>query len=329
MKLFFTWLKTKYKILLLLLLFAIILSGSFVLYRLPFEALAYPVLLCLLTGCVFLFCDYGAFRKRYKTYEEIKKMSAVMTELLPGTGTLEEKELRDIIDSLREQSVSAEEALTARYRDMTEYYSVWAHQIKTPIASMKLSLQNEDSELSRKLTSDLSRIEQYVQMVLAFLRLDSPSTDYVFREYDLDPLIRQSVKKFAPDFICKKLRLDYAPLRSGIVTDEKWFSFVIEQILSNAVKYTGEGGSVKIYMTGADILCIADTGIGIAPDELPRIFEKGYTGFNGRTDKTASGIGLYLCKRICSNLGIDISVQSEPGSGTVVLLDLTQNKITE
>lgn len=329
MKLFFSWLKTKRKTLFLFLLFALIFAFSFLLYRLPAEAVIYPCALCLLAGGVFALRDFQSFKKKHDTYEDVKKLTAALIESLPDPETLHEKSLQELVLSLKQQNISEEAALTAKYRDMTEYYSVWAHQIKTPIASMKLTLQNEDSPVSRKLSSDLARIEQYVEMVLAFLRLDSPSTDYVFKKTELDPLIRRSVKKFAPDFIGKKIKLEYEPTSFSYVTDEKWFSFVLEQLLSNAVKYTGEGGSVKIYMTEPNTLCIADTGIGIAPDDLPRIFEKGYTGINGRADKSASGIGLYLCKRICKNLGIELSAQSEPGLGTAIMLDLTQKEVGE
>lgn len=206
---------------------------------------------------------------------------------------------------------------------MTDYYSVWVHQIKTPIASMKLMLQNEDTVLARKLSTDLFRIEQYVGMVLAFLRLDSESSDYVFQEYELDHIIRQSVKKFSIEFIEKKIRLCFEPTGEKLITDEKWFSFCLEQILSNALKYTKEG-SVRIYMEAPHTLCIEDTGIGIAPEDIPRIFEKGYTGYNGRRDKQASGLGLYLCRRTCNGLGIGLSAKSCLGQGTVIRMEMEQ-----
>jgi signal transduction histidine kinase len=191
---------------------------------------------------------------------------------------------------------------------------------------MRLTLQSEDTETARRLSGDLNRIEEYVEMVLTYLRLDSDDTDYLIREYDLDEIIKPAVRKFAREFILKKLSLDYAPTGYTVLTDEKWLSFVIEQIISNAVKYTSEGG-VKIYMDETGILCIRDTGIGICAEDLPRIFENGYTGFNGRGDKRASGIGLYLCKRITDNLGHGISVESVPGEGTTVRLDLRKHDL--
>ena len=217
--------------------------------------------------------------------------------------------------------------MNARYTDMLEYYTVWAHQIKTPIASMHLTLQNEDSDAARRASEDLFRIEQYVEMVLMFLRLDADSTDYVIRSYDLDAILKQAVRKFSTQFIYKKLRLSYEGVHTSVVTDEKWLLFVVEQVLSNAVKYTPAGGEITLYLESPKTLCIRDTGCGIAPEDLPRIFEKGYTGLNGRADKSASGIGLYLCRRILKNLGHSISAQSEVGKGTVISIDLAQNAL--
>ena len=209
---------------------------------------------------------------------------------------------------------------------MVEYYTVWAHQIKTPIAAMRLNLQSEDTESARKLMGDLNRIESYVEMVLTFLRLDSDSTDYLIKEYDIDEIVRPAIRKFSREFILKRLKLEYEPVQYKAVTDSKWLSFIIEQIISNAVKYTSEG-SVRIYMNEPGVLCIEDTGIGISEEDLPRIFENGYTGFNGREDKRASGIGLYLCKRIADNLGHRLSAESKQGVGTKMILDLRAKNI--
>ena len=189
---------------------------------------------------------------------------------------------------------------------------------------MELTLRQEDSPQARRLLGELSRIEQYVEMALTYLRLESAESDYVFRDCALDPIIRQSVKRFSAEFIGRKIRLDYEPADYTLVTDEKWLGFVLEQLLSNALKYT-RTGSVRIFLEH-ETLCIADTGIGIAPEDLPRIFEKGYTGLNGRTDRKATGLGLYLCRRVCENLGIGLRAESTPGTGTTVFLDLSQRQ---
>ena len=324
MNLFKIYIKEHIKVLAAFLLFFCVLTVSFFLYHLPVEAVVYPTLLCVLIGVIFILIDYGKVRKKHLQLSEIKKLNAAMISTLPDIEGVYDADYQEIIKTLQAEITELEKETSSKYQRMVDYYTIWVHQIKTPIASMKLNLQNEDTGLSRKLSSDLLRIEQYVEMVLAYLRLDSSSSDYVFKEHDMDTIIKQSVKKFASEFIIRKIRLEYQPVTETVVTDDKWISFVVEQIISNALKYTREDGSIKIYMTEPKTLCIEDTGIGIAPEDLPRIFEKGYTGYNGRNDKRASGIGLFLCKRICKNLGAKISAVSEPDKGTVIRIDLEQ-----
>lgn len=323
MKIFGAYIKQKSKILLIILLFCIIFAIVFYLYKLPVEAVIYPSLLCVLFGAILMVLDFAKIKRRHKILEKLGNMPSAMIDELPSVSNINDYGYQRIIRSLQKEISQLESDSNNRFNDMVDYYTVWAHQIKTPIASMRLTLQNEDTPLSRKLLSDLFRIEQYVEMIMAFLRLDSTSSDYVFKEHNIDTIIRQAVKKYANEFIDRKISLVYNPIDYTVVTDDKWLSFVIEQILSNALKYT-QKGSIKIYMNENMMLCIEDTGIGIAPEDLPRIFEKGYTGYNGRNDKKASGLGLYLCKRICKNLDTGITVLSEIDKGTIVRIDLKQ-----
>lgn len=323
MKIFGAYIKQKSKILLIILLFCIIFAIVFYLYKLPVEAVIYPSLLCILFGTILIVLDFAKIKRRYKILEKLGNMPSAMIDELPSVSNINDYGYQRIIRSLQKEISQLEADSNNRFNDMVDYYTVWAHQIKTPIASMRLTLQNEDTPLSRKLLSDLFRIEQYVEMIMAFLRLDSTSSDYVFKEHNIDTIIRQAVKKYANEFIDRKISLVYNPINYTVVTDDKWLSFVIEQILSNALKYTRKG-SIKIYMNENMMLCIEDTGIGIAPEDLPRIFEKGYTGYNGRNDKKASGLGLYLCKLICKNLDTGITVLSEIDKGTIVRIDLKQ-----
>ena len=238
--------------------------------------------------------------------------------------TLSEADMTEKITELcRECGRLATELKNVR-QDYNDYYTVWVHQIKTPIAAMKMMLEREDTKENREISSELFRIEQYVEMLLGYIRLESDSNDLVIREYDLDDMIRQAIRKFAPLFVERRLKLDYEPIGVTISTDEKWFVFAIEQIVSNAVKYTKQGGITIRFEDGC--LIISDSGIGIAKEDLPRIFEKGYTGFNGRSDKKATGLGLYLCKRACDMLSISIEARSGEGSGSRFILDLRQRK---
>ncbi len=326
MKLFLKYLYQRRRVFLLVAVFSVIFCTSFLLYHLPLAALAYPTLLCLFVGCILLICDFLRVKKTHDTLACIRSITDTMAQALPGDDAIEIADYQQIIRLIGEEHNHYRLQTDQRYSDMIDYYTVWAHQIKTPIASMRLTLQNEDSPLARKLSADLQRIEQYVEMVLTFLRLDADSTDYMIREYPLDPIIRQAVRKFSYEFIGRKIRLEYEPVDLRVITDEKWLSFVIEQVLSNALKYTQEG-SISIRVRDGCKLIIRDTGMGIAPEDLPRIFENGYTGFNGRTDKKASGIGLYLCKRICSNLGHTIHAESIVDGGTTIIIDLKQNRL--
>ncbi len=327
MKFLFMYLGKRKKSLLVFFLFVIIFGGVFFLYSLPLKAVFYPMLICVIIGGIILFFDYKKAYSKHKRLTEIEKLNSALMERFPALETQDDIDYQNIIESLREEIKELETKADIRYQDTVDYYTTWVHQIKTPIASMRLTLQNEDSDTARQISEDLFRIEQYVEMVLTFLRMGSDSTDYMFREYDLDEIVKGCVKKFASQFIRKKIKLQYEPLNVKVLTDEKWLSFVIEQLLSNAVKYTPSEGKVTIDLENEKILCIRDTGIGIASEDLPRIFEKGYTGYNGRSDKKASGLGLYLCKCICDNLGNSITADSSPDMGTVIRINLNKEEL--
>lgn len=325
MRFFIEYLKSKMKPILAFIVFSAIFCVSFLLYRLPVEAALYPTFICALIGATLLLYDA---RKAYQKHRRLREMLSLSSELLvdiPGAVTQDDEDYQAIIRMLRDGQTKIVNHTDKRFSEMVDYYTLWAHQIKTPIASMRLQLQNNDSEPAKRLLEDLFRIEQYVEMVLCYLRLDSSSTDYVFRGIELDDVIKQALKKYAGLFIRKKISLRYDPTELTVITDEKWLLFVIEQVLSNALKYTDAGGTITLSTESGNIFSIRDTGIGVSPEDLPRIFEKGYTGKNGRMDMKASGIGLYLCKRICSNLGHTICAESKPDEGTVIRIHLDQN----
>ncbi len=306
----------------------VIFLAVFAMYRLPPGIVVYPALLCAALGGLFALADFLKWRRRRRELRcLVQRGSPELVELPVPLGGVEEDYQRLVL-ALRRESQDLKEDYAARIRDMEDYYTAWVHQIKTPISSMALSLQGEDTSQGRKLRLDLFHIEQYVDMVLAYLRLESPSGDYVFRTQGLDRILRETVKKLAPEFISRRLSLTYEPIDLEVVTDEKWLSFVLEQILTNALKYTREGG-ITIDLEEPKTLCIRDTGIGIAPEDLPLIFQRGYTGKNGRLDQRASGLGLYLCREICSKLGIGLSAASVVGEGTVIRLDLGQYQLKQ
>lgn len=307
------------------LLFSAVFFVIFYLYGLPAEAVLYAVGICCFLGMLLLAGDYLHFQKKQIQLQGVRQEIGITLEHLPVAVRGTELLYQELLEELFLQKRQCMDDSRRRYQELMEYYTIWVHQTKTPIAAMDLILQREDTSFSREIRQELCRIQQYVDMVLAVLRLDSDTSDYVIREYDLDDLIRQAVRKYASQFITKKLRLIYEPVGIKVITDEKWLVFVLEQILSNALKYTKKG-SIQIMAKGRT-LSIQDTGIGIAPEDLPRIFEKGYTGYNGRRDKKASGIGLYLCRRILERLGHEFFAESEAGKGTTIQIDFKQQEL--
>ncbi|MDO4168889.1 MAG: sensor histidine kinase [Lachnospiraceae bacterium] len=324
MKFVMRYLREHFNIIGMELLFVCVFALIFYLYHLPIEAILYPAVICMLIGCIFGgYSILHAYEKHKKRVIMQDLHGNVMQELLEENAKIEEEDYQRIIVNLCQEMQLMEDKMTNSYQEMMDYFTVWVHQIKTPITSMRLHLGTEDSPLSQRLKSDLLRIEQYVEMVLTYLRMGADVTDYTFRTVHLDKVIKENIRKLRGDFIMKNLNLVYVPSDETVISDEKWLSFVIEQVLSNALKYTNEG-SITISFEKPSTLCISDTGIGIAPEDIPRIFEKGYTGGNGRIDKRASGLGLYLCKEICNRLGHEISVTSEVEIGTTIKINLSQ-----
>lgn len=241
---------------------------------------------------------------------------------------------------LENQSIArneSESSAAIRQSQMRDYYSMWVHQIKTPISAMKLLLEAEreelgqlmcDDEQSQCLLSDnmdsfedeLFRIEEYVSMALQYQRVSSTENDFVLEKVSVDGVIRDTIKKYAKIMIRRHIGMNYSGTVQEVYTDGKWLAFMLEQILSNAIKYTPQG--VVTIETAEEkdrfFITIKDTGIGIKAEDLPRVFEKGYTGYNGHADKKATGIGLYLCRQMADKLGHTIRMESEIGKGTKV-----------
>lgn len=315
--------------------------------RIPAQEILYGMLVCLVLWLVIVGVDYYYYRRRYMALEEMKASVCVGLEKLPESGNPIEQQYQELLQQLYETKRQMENERINRERELNEYYTMWVHQIKTPIAALKLLLEEpyhrqenvsdnaeracaigegrdeEDVEawqesLRQEQQQELFRIEQYAGMALWYTRLGSDTTDYVFRRVALDEVIRDCVRKYARMFIRKKIRLNYEDVSVSVVTDEKWLGFVIEQILSNAIKYTPKG-SISIYME-EEKLVIADTGIGIRKEDLPRVCEQGYTGYNGHANQHSTGIGLYLCSRILKKMGHGFEITSEEGRGTKVFI---------
>ena len=309
----------------LFLLFSGIFAVVFSLYELPAEAVLYAAILCVFAGAVFLIAHLSRYFERHRTLVRLRNEIGLPGVRLPEPQGLLERDYQDLLETLWEENASLQTRAARARRDLTDYFTLWAHQVKTPISAMRLLLQSEEGK-DAALEAELFKIEQYVEMVLQYLRLESDFTDFVFKEYNLDDMIRQSVRKYSRLFILKKIRLDFTPTGMTVLTDEKWLVYVIEQLISNALKYTTEG-CVSIRREG-EKLVVADTGIGIQAEDLPRIFDKGFTGYNGREDKKSTGLGLYLSRRILTELGHTIEAASEEGRGASFKIGLGRTDLS-
>lgn len=328
----FSFLKIR-KVLIIIFTGIVVIFGIlFYLYDIPFDAIIYGCELSFVWSAVCLFIDFYKYYKRHKLLHINREQFFDDAEQLP--------EYMDIIEydyqELAKKLYQAKQELISKNRiakkELLDYYGMWVHQIKTPIAALDILLQNtervlyqlDEKEMMQKAISvsdmkmELFKIEQYVEMALNYLRVEDISSDLVFKKHELDDMVRQVIRKYAKIFISKKIKIDFKLTKACIVTDEKWFIFVLEQIISNALKYIKKG-QIFIYMKEKSLV-IEDTGIGIPAEDLPRIFEKGFTGYNGRENKKSTGIGLYLCKNIMDKLQWNITVDSEVGSGTKIYL---------
>ena len=315
-----------------------------------------------LLGLILIF-DGLAFLRKRRLLNRLRQQVQQAAECLPRPADALERDYGNLLLDLAGEFAGTKEELKAAQGNNLSYYTLWVHQIKTPIAAIDLLLQEE---LAREAEADLEageaaaavnvreaqtdleageaaagellvdsaalgrparaalirqelfKIQRYAELALQYVKMKDIAADLVIETCDLNQVVRQCVKKYGLLFVYRKLGVEIGPLASDVKSDKKWLAFIIEQILSNAVKYTKTGG-VRIYMSGR-ALVIADSGIGIRPEDLPRIFEKGYTGFNGRVDQRASGIGLFLARQAAVALSIRLFAESSLGRGTAVTM---------
>lgn len=310
----------------------VIFGILFYLYDIPFDAIIYGCELSFVWSAVCLFIDFYKYYKRHKLLHINREQFFDDAEQLPEHMDIIEYDYQELAKKLYQAKQELISKNRIAKKELLDYYGMWVHQIKTPIAALDILLQNtermlyqlDEKEMMQKAISvsdmkmELFKIEQYVEMALNYLRVEDISSDLVFKKHELDDMVRQVIRKYAKIFISKKIKIDFKLTKACIVTDEKWFIFVLEQIISNALKYIKKG-QIFIYMKEKSLV-IEDTGIGIPAEDLPRIFEKGFTGYNGRENKKSTGIGLYLCKNIMDKLQWNITVDSEVGSGTKIYL---------
>ena len=323
-----SYLKEKRGILIVLGVYLCSVCLIYSLYGLKWGPALYTCLLTASVTAALLTAEFFRYRKKQEKLWDLKKQIPFGLEeaLFPTADTPSEQIYQELLREQEQRCRRKEQEARDQLTKAGEYYTRWSHQIKTPMAAMELLLSEEVPD-KRALGRELLKTRQYVEMALQYQRLEGTDNDLVIREYDLKPVVMQAVKKVSPLLIHKKINLEVGDLWGKVLTDEKWLVFVLEQLLTNAMKYTGEGGKITVGRESDGTLLIRDTGIGIRPEDLPMVFRWGYTGYNGRLDKSSTGIGLALVKEVMDMLGHGISMESTVGEGTCVQLFLEKAKL--
>lgn len=339
MKDFVAYIGENIKWLAVILCIALTAAATMILNEIPVMEIAYGLLLCFFITLVTIAAGYGRHYSSFRQLEQMQENIVVDSDVMKTPEYMYERQYQNCIRILANENNRIRNEMFNRQQDITEYYSMWVHQVKTPIAALKLlidedlaayveaeNIENDDMRVinENQKRNELFRIEEYIDMALQYTRLGAQTNDFVIERILLDEVIKNSIHKYAKQFIYKKLSLNYESKDIMAVTDKKWLGFVIDQLMSNAVKYTKQGSVTIQIEQFTDVsgqfanIIIEDTGIGISAEDLPRICEKGYTGYNGHADKHSTGIGLYLCKEILDKLGHRILVTSEIRKGTRV-----------
>ena len=313
-----SYLKKNLKIYLLLIVFIFIFILIFYLYNLPFEVLFYSSSLCFIVALIVSIIDFNNYRKSYIDLKYLESNILNNMEDLSKSLDIRVEYYQKIIERLHNEVEKLKIDDNKKMENLADYYSMWIHQIKTPIAALNFLLDNEETDV-KAFRQELFKIERYVEMVLTYIRLGSETSDYVITSINLDEVVRENIKKYATLFINKKIKLNYVSHETYVISDKKWLGFAFEQLLSNAIKYTKSGGEISINISESKLI-IEDNGIGIYEEDLPRIFEQSFTGLNGRYEKKSSGLGLYLCKKTLDKLQHKIEITSEIDKGTKVIV---------
>jgi len=319
------YLKDRWKILLLL-VFAIVTGEIFLLvypvHVLVRMYLAVSILLMFFLG---VWLEYRSKKEFYDEVErnltELEEKYLIM-EMLPRTEYMEEELLCDILHDVNKSMTEKVNEYKRMQEEYKEYIELWIHEIKLPIATSKMMIENNRNEITKSIEEELTEIEQYIEQVLYYARSNHANKDYFVTECRLQNMVNEAIRKNRQSLIRKKIRIEVEPMEQTVYTDAKWCQFILNQIIVNSIKYKkAEDSVIRFYAKEGKermIFCVKDNGIGIKKEEVARVFEKGFTGSNGRIGKKSTGIGLYLCKKLCDKLGHGIEVVSEEGQGCLV-----------
>ncbi|WP_300902980.1 sensor histidine kinase [uncultured Clostridium sp.] len=285
---------------------------------------------------IYMFLEFVKYNRYLKnligTVEGLDK-KYLLPEVIKEPRSQEERIISEVLKECNKSMHENVKYYKDEQSEYKEYIETWVHEIKTPIASAKLILENDDSNLSSRINYEMKRVEGFIEQVLYYARSSDVSKDYIIREFSLRSVVMKAVKNNSRDFINRNIKLNINKIEGNIFSDAKWIEFIINQIIINAIKFsTPNKGEVSISSKINEnniILTIEDNGVGINEKDIDRVFEKGFTGENGRNFGKSTGIGLYLCKKLCDKLGIGISLISKKWIGTKVNVVFPKGKFTE
>ncbi len=282
---------------------------------------------------IYMFLEFIKYNRYFKnltsTLEGLDK-KYLLPEVINGPRSQEERIISDVLKECNKSMHENVKYYKDEQAEYKEYIETWVHEIKTPIASAKLILENDDSNLSSRINYEMKRVEGFIEQVLYYARSSDVSKDYIIREFSLRDVVMKAVKNNSRDFINRNIKLNINKIEGNIFSDAKWIEFIINQIIINAIKFSiPNKGEVSISSKVNEnniVLTIKDNGVGINEKDIDRVFEKGFTGENGRNFGKSTGIGLYLCKKLCDKLGIGISLTSKEKIGTKVSIVFPKGK---
>lgn len=282
---------------------------------------------------IYMFLEFIKYNRYFKnltsTLEGLDK-KYLLPEVINGPRSQEERIISDVLKECNKSMHENVKYYKDEQAEYKEYIETWVHEIKTPIASAKLILENDDSNLSSRINYEMKRVEGFIEQVLYYARSSDVSKDYIIREFSLRDIVMKAVKNNSRDFINRNIKLNINKIEGNIFSDAKWIEFIINQIIINAIKFSiPNKGEISISSKVNEnniVLTIEDNGVGINEKDIDRVFEKGFTGENGRNFGKSTGMGLYLCKKLCDKLGIGISLTSKEKIGTKVSIVFPKGK---
>lgn len=279
-------------------------------------------------------CLAAEFIKKKKFYDNMKSVMAeldnklLISELVPGCDFTEGRILKELLYETGYCYGNRINELSRSVEDFKEYVEMWIHEVKIPLSSLMLMNYNRNDDVVTR-SAGLSELDNYLEQILYYIRADVSDKDYLLKKVSLEEIINQIIVKNKEFLIARKIKIKKENLEKTVVTDSKWMEFIINQILNNSIKYSKDNPIISFYTREDDesvILVIEDNGIGIEPSDIDRVFDKTFTGINGRTGRKSTGMGLYLCRKLCKKLGHVISVESSVGEYTKVIISFGKNE---